>query len=125
MDEILKKIDEEIVMYQQRIKNRQGQCYHDERERLLRFEERLHEAERIKEIIISSQPEPCDFCSKVDFVNDYGSTFYKSLIDSDSTEECVYIIKSEDGTYELVMNTETVKSKEINYCPICGRKLTN
>lgn len=62
LKEIIKKIDEEIAMYQQRIDNRNGACYHDESERLIRFEERLHEAERIKEIILSEQKEPCKGC---------------------------------------------------------------
>ena len=55
---LIEKIDAEIAMYQQRVNNRQGENYHDESERLLRFEERLHEAERIKEIILSEQKEP-------------------------------------------------------------------
>ena len=59
---LIEKIDAEIAMYQQRVNNRQGENYHDESERLLRFEERLHEAERIKELILSEQKEPCKGC---------------------------------------------------------------
>ena len=35
---LIEKIDAEIAMYQQRVNNRQGENYHDESERLLRFE---------------------------------------------------------------------------------------
>ncbi|MDF2537435.1 MAG: hypothetical protein K0S76_456 [Herbinix sp.] len=59
MKEIFEKIDAEIAMYRHRIENRTGPCYHDESERLMRYEGRLHEAERIKEIILSEQKEPC------------------------------------------------------------------
>ena len=79
--------------------------------------------EYAKQIILSSQKEPCEYCNKTDFTNEYETVFYKSLIDSDCTEECIYIIKSEDGGYELVMNTETVQTKVINFCPMCGRPL--
>ena len=59
MNEIIKKIDEEIEMYKNRISVRQGANYHDESERIIRFEERLNEAIRIKEIIQTEQKEPC------------------------------------------------------------------
>ena len=57
MNEIIKKIDEEIEMYKNRISVRQGENYHDESERIMRFEERMNEAIRIKEIIQSEQIE--------------------------------------------------------------------
>jgi hypothetical protein len=58
LNEILKKIDEDIEMYQKRIDIRKGTNYHDETERILRFEERMNEAIRIKEIIQTEMKNP-------------------------------------------------------------------
>lgn len=60
MNEIIRKIDEEIALYEKRIAVRQGLSYHDESERIMRFEERLNEAIRIKEIIQAKQKEPTE-----------------------------------------------------------------
>jgi DNA-directed RNA polymerase subunit RPC12/RpoP len=105
MDEIIKKIDEEIAMYSQRIKNRQGACYHDESKRLLRFEERLHEAERIKEIILSMQQ------------GETGTCEYTLADEESSTYEC-----SKCGALWTFIDGDPEENK-MRYCPECGRKI--
>lgn len=47
-DKPIQWLDNEIAMYEKRIEERKGPNYHDESERILRFEERLGEAIRIK-----------------------------------------------------------------------------
>ncbi len=99
---LIEKIDAEIAMYQQRVNNRQGENYHDESERLLRFEERLHEAERIKELILSEQKEPCGWCKE-------NYRFEYNWID-------------EDGN-TVTTDNHMVIGGIADYCPVCGRPL--
>lgn len=98
MNEIIKKIDEAIEMYKNRISVRQGANYHDESERIIRFEERLNEAIRIKEIIQAEQKEPCGYCKGLN--NNYAEIQMKN--------------------YEIEWAHTFGK---INYCPMCGRPL--
>lgn len=87
MDEILKKIDEEIEMYRKRIEVRQGPNYHDESERMLRFEERMNEAIRIKEIILAELKEKTNFDivieSPTTMINYFLETIKQVLKDND------------------------------------------
>lgn len=79
----------------------------------------------------------CEYCEKEEFENKYKNKLYKnfSIIDDysekliDINEDYIPIqyIRKQDNKYQLV--TELVNedgdviSTEINYCPMCGRKL--
>lgn len=102
MDELLKKIDEEIEMYQKRIAIRQGANYHDESERIVRLEERLNEAIRIKEIIQAEQKEPCEYCK---------TDLYKRIGVSKDKYGC------------NVVSGDILEHQKFKYCPMCGRPI--
>jgi len=65
----------------------------------------------------------CQYCSEEIKILNNSNTFFLNLIESSTTEDQVYILKREDGTYELVMCGVDVISTKIKFCPKCGRKL--
>ncbi len=79
----------------------------------------------------------CEYCEKEEFENKYKNKLYKNfsiiddysekLIDINEDDTPIQYIRKQDNKYQLV--TELVNedgdviSTEINYCPMCGRKL--
>lgn len=79
----------------------------------------------------------CEYCKKEKFESEYKNELYLSFpLKDDYTEKFIDInkddtpiqyIRKQDNKYQLV--TELVNedgdviSTEINYCPMCGRKL--
>lgn len=79
----------------------------------------------------------CEYCEKEEFESKYKNELYKNfpiiddylekLIDINKDDTPIQYIRKQDNKYQLV--TELVNedgdviSTEINYCPMCGRKL--
>lgn len=61
----------------------------------------------------------CGFCS---FEKEYGET----LIDLDGSESCLRLHKTIDGRFEIRYDKTHVQQESgiVNYCPVCGRKLS-
>lgn len=123
---LLKWLNDEISMYEKRIEERKGPNYHDESERILRFEERLGEAIRIKEHIPSEQEETCEYCQGEKSLSEreiepYSDIYTGFGVDISGEnlliESCTAVGRpSRDYTF-------SDKEIEIKFCPMCGRKI--
>jgi len=68
----------------------------------------------------------CEYCNGENYEEDSSTHFCKPIIEEDYDEESVYIIRDledENLPYQLVICATNTKWIDINYCPMCGRKL--